>query len=169
MENAHNDAELKSRMNSDFPKKRISAGGLIRNQKGELLILKPTYRESWLLPGGICEADESPAHALWREVDEELGLLAKIELLLCIDYLSPTDGFGECIHFLFQCRPLSITEIDKIQLSHSEISSYRFCDDEEAYMLLVPAITRRLKRLVKGSIVYHENGKSVLPFPYVDT
>ena len=42
----------------------VSAGALIFDRAGLLLILKPTYKSGWTIPGGVMEADgESPWEA----------------------------------------------------------------------------------------------------------
>jgi hypothetical protein len=38
----------------------MAAGALFFNHRDEILILKPTYRDDWLIPGGVVELDESP-------------------------------------------------------------------------------------------------------------
>jgi ADP-ribose pyrophosphatase YjhB (NUDIX family) len=43
-----------------LPMKRMAAGALFFNANRQILIVQPTYRESWLVPGGIVEAHESP-------------------------------------------------------------------------------------------------------------
>src|SRR6185312_2789106 len=35
----------------------VSAGALIFDRSGRLLILKPTYKSGWTIPGGVMEAD----------------------------------------------------------------------------------------------------------------
>ena len=57
----------------------VSAGALIYDRAGRLLILKPTYKSGWTIPGGVMEADgESPWEACQREVREETGLEAEV-------------------------------------------------------------------------------------------
>ena len=52
----------------DPPRIPASAGALIRDVRGRLLILKPTYKSGWTIPGGIIEADgETPWEACRRE------------------------------------------------------------------------------------------------------
>ena len=50
------------------------------------IILKPTYKNHWLLPGGVVEANESPRQACIREVKEETDIDCQLTRLLCIDY-----------------------------------------------------------------------------------
>lgn len=148
-------------MDTSFPTKRVTAGAVVRNQAGNLLIVKPSYRDGWLLPGGICERDEAPLVTLVREVHEELGIEARIAGLLCIDYLSAHGGYDESVHFLFECHPLSQEETDLIRLPPDELLEFRFCPDAIAKDLLVQSIARRLQRLRQpgtGAAVYLENG-----------
>jgi 8-oxo-dGTP pyrophosphatase MutT (NUDIX family) len=49
-----------------------SAGGLIRNGKGQLLIMR--RRDKWDLPKGKLDKDENPRQAALREAEEECGL-----------------------------------------------------------------------------------------------
>src|SRR5258706_11113969 len=68
----------------------VSAGALIFDTAGRLLILKPTYKSGWTIPGGVMEADgETPWDACRREVAEECGLYidaAHPARLACMDF-----------------------------------------------------------------------------------
>ncbi|MFL5627283.1 MAG: NUDIX domain-containing protein, partial [Ktedonobacteraceae bacterium] len=54
-------------------KKRMAVSAFFLDKQGNILIVKPTYRSDWLLPGGIVEKDESPRQACVREIKEELN------------------------------------------------------------------------------------------------
>ena len=82
-----------------LPKKRMAVGVLFVNTRDELLIVKPTYRPEWLIPGGTVEANESPYRAGVREVQEELGLVLPLGRLLCMDYQSAKPQKSESIQF----------------------------------------------------------------------
>jgi 8-oxo-dGTP diphosphatase len=153
--------EDKARIDHAFPKKRISAAALLRGPDGGILIVQPRYREHWLLPGGVCEADESPHAAVVREVQEELGLTISVERLLSVDYLTPADGFSEAINFLFECSPLGQQEADAIVLDCTELLRCRFADESAMRDLLVPAIMRRLDAISRAGAAYCENGMAV--------
>ena len=34
-----------------LPTRRLAAGALIRNERGEMLLVKPNYKDGWILPG----------------------------------------------------------------------------------------------------------------------
>lgn len=53
---------------------RISIKGLVRNEKGEVLVVKEAGRTWWDLPGGGMDHDESIKTALAREMAEEVNL-----------------------------------------------------------------------------------------------
>ena len=54
----------------------VTAGAVILNDKGEVLLLKHRFRpgSGWGLPGGFMEKGEQPIDALRRELREEIEL-----------------------------------------------------------------------------------------------
>ena len=54
----------------------VSAGGIITNERGEVLLLDHVLRPSsgWGIPGGFLEAGEQAEAAFRREIKEETGL-----------------------------------------------------------------------------------------------
>lgn len=80
----------------------MASGVIIRNKKGEILILKTTYKNHWEIPGGVVEFNESPREAAEREVREELGLRIKVTQCLVIHYRSAQGGQDENIMFIFR-------------------------------------------------------------------
>ncbi|MFF2660645.1 NUDIX domain-containing protein [Kitasatospora sp. NPDC058032] len=67
------------------PRRRAGALVLIRTRHDEVLLVKPTYRPDWLLPGGGAHPGEPIGYAATREVAEELGLRRRITHALAID------------------------------------------------------------------------------------
>ena len=54
----------------------VGVTGIIFNDKGEVLLLKHTYRQvEWSLPGGYLAGKEHSTEGLEREVEEECGLI----------------------------------------------------------------------------------------------
>lgn len=56
-----------------LPGKHVAAGVLFRDRVNRVLLVEPTYKPNWEIPGGVVEADEAPWAAASRELAEELG------------------------------------------------------------------------------------------------
>ena len=148
-----------------LPTKRIAAGALFLNEHNELLLVKPHYREQWLLPGGVVEKDESPKQACIREIKEELGLQVRVGKLLCVDYKVPQAERAEGLQFVFFGGRIGVELIRQIRLQSEELEEYRFAPREVAVKLLDSWSAKRipfaLRAIEDGNIAYLENGQEV--------
>lgn len=146
----------------NLPKKRMAAGALCLNEQRELLIVKPTYRPDWLIPGGVIELDESPRAACAREVLEEIGLFLPIRRLLAVDYTSPDGMRTESLQFIFWGGVLCSEQIASIRLPADELSDYRFLELLEAQKMLNTNLAKRIEpcffALEQNRTVYLEDG-----------
>jgi 8-oxo-dGTP pyrophosphatase MutT (NUDIX family) len=127
-----------------LPKKRISAGCLFFDSAGRLLIVKPTYKDNWEIPGGAVNANESPLSACIREVREELALSRRPLRLLSVDFTGETKQRTESLNFIFDGGELSEDDIAAIHLPEKELHEYRVLPPDEA----LPLLNRRLRRRV---------------------
>ncbi len=143
----------------------MGAGALFLHQEGSLLLVKPTYRDYWLLPGGAVEEDESPLQGCVREVSEELGLELPLGRLLCLDYVSRQGILSEGLQFIFAGGVLSQEQITAIRLPLDELSEFRFVSLTEAISLVSPRMSRRLaycmQALEKQTTIYLEEGEPI--------
>jgi 8-oxo-dGTP diphosphatase len=140
-----------------------SAGAMIYDRKGRLLILKPTYKTGWTIPGGVMEADgETAWEACQREVAEECGLTVRGGRLAAVDFRRPRPGRPGGLRFLFDCGRLSDAEIGAVVLQPEEISEHRLVRPKEAAELLRKPIRRRVRAARRArSTVYLEEGRPV--------
>jgi ADP-ribose pyrophosphatase YjhB (NUDIX family) len=151
----------------DFVLPRIpaSAGGLIFDGSGRLLIVNPTYKKHWTIPGGIMEANgETPWEGCRREVREEVGLDVTRGRLVAVDFLRPrrTDAGG--MRFLFDCGIMSDEELSAITLQDEELSEYRLAEIADALEILSGPLRRRVGEALgagPGETVYLEDGLPV--------
>jgi 8-oxo-dGTP diphosphatase len=141
----------------------VSAGALIFDRKGRLLILKPTYKSGWTIPGGVMEADgESPWEACQREVREECGLTVRTGRLACMDFRPPRPGRPGGIRYLFDCGRLDDRALGAIVLQAEELSEFRIVKLGKALTMLRGPIKRRVRAAcAAGTAVYLEDGRPV--------
>ncbi len=141
----------------------VSAGALIRDEQGRLLVLKPTYKAGWTLPGGVMEGDgESPWQACRREVYEETGLQITQARLAAIDTRPAKGRQALGLRFLFDCGVVEEAHLGHIVVQPEEISEYAFVTVEEALRMLRPAVRRRVAAaLAAPHCVYLEDGQPI--------
>jgi 8-oxo-dGTP diphosphatase len=146
------------------PRIPASAGALIRDRRGRLLILKPTYKSGWTIPGGIVEADgETPWEACRRETWEECGLRLRRGTLVCVDFLRPRPGRPGGMRFLFDCDTFDKPTLAGIVLQTEEISKYRLARLDRALPVLSGPVRRRVAAALSkpGRLHYLEDGRRV--------
>ena len=165
MPSAGNDHDVAD-AGTGLPAIPVSAGALIYDQAGRLLILKPTYKTGWTIPGGVMEADgETPWDACRREVREECGIEVRSGRLACVDYhpgRPGRPGRPGGIRFLFDCGAADDAALAAISLQAEEIAEYRLVPLEVALSLLRPPIRRRVRASSRHhGLVYLEDGRPV--------
>jgi ADP-ribose pyrophosphatase YjhB (NUDIX family) len=138
-----------------------AAGALIRDEQGRILLLEPTYKDHWEIPGGIIEVGETPSQGCARELTEELGLVREPGALLVVDW-APHPTQGDRVLFVFDGGVLTRDEIAAIRLQAEELKSYVFLPPDEAFDQLIPRLERRMRAAVLAQeqqrTVYLEHG-----------
>jgi 8-oxo-dGTP diphosphatase len=140
-----------------------SAGALIFDRAGRLLILKPTYKSGWTIPGGVMEADgETPWEACQREVREECGLEVRSARLAGVDFRRARPGRPGGVRFLFDCGVIDDAALGGMVLQSEEISEHRLARLPDALKLLRGPIRRRVRAACAATAaVYLEEGRLV--------
>jgi 8-oxo-dGTP diphosphatase len=146
-----------------IPRIPASAGALLGDGRGRILILKPTYKAGWTVPGGQVEADgESPWEGCRREVLEETGLTVTSGRLACVDFLRPRARRPGGLRFLFDCGSVPDAQRESIVLQVEEIAEHRWVDPAAAARLLSGPVGRRVTQgLIGTGLVYLEEGVPV--------
>jgi 8-oxo-dGTP pyrophosphatase MutT (NUDIX family) len=149
------------------PTKRIAADCLLTDHADRLLVLEPSYKSTWDIPGGAVERDESPRLAAKREVHEEVGLVVEPGDLLAVDWVSQSGDFTEIVAFLFDGGVLTPADIDRIVTEPTEASSFKFVTLDEAERLLdaeqFARVAAGLRTRGSAATMYLENGRPPRP------
>jgi 8-oxo-dGTP diphosphatase len=120
-----------------------AAGALITDRAGRVLVVKPNYRDHWLLPGGMVEHDEPPELACARELKEELGLDIPVGPLLVVQWIpADNDRPRPMVNFVFDGGTLDAPE--RIRLQEEELDDHGFFPVDEATTLLSPTVADRV-------------------------
>ncbi|GAA4216993.1 NUDIX domain-containing protein [Actinocatenispora rupis] len=141
-----------------------AAGALFTDAEGRIMMVRPTYKDYWDIPGGYVEPGETPYEACVREVEEELGIRPAIGRLLVADW-APSERDGDKILFIFNGGQLTDDQRTTIQLQVSELSEYRYLDSGDIEQRTLPRLVRRLSHArdaeATGSTTYLEHGNPV--------
>lgn len=140
---------------------RAAAGVILRDQAGRVLVVHPTYKDVWEVPGGMVEPDESPADACTREIREELGLSVPVGALLCVDWVPASPPWDGGLMFVFDGGVLTADQVATIRLCPDELDRFEFVEPERLHEVLIPRLARRVAAAVaaigRGG-VYLEDG-----------
>ncbi|MDN3358370.1 NUDIX hydrolase [Actinomadura sp. DC4] len=134
----------------------VTAGALITDGGGRVLLVKPNYRDHWLFPGGTADDNESPEAACAREIKEELGLDLPLGPLLLVDWRpARAERPRPTVSFIFDAGILE--NPDRIRLQEDELDDHAFFEPGKAATLLghvgdrLPAALRAREA---GGLVY---------------
>ncbi|GAA1894926.1 NUDIX domain-containing protein [Streptantibioticus ferralitis] len=162
----HTDTDL-----SNPPGRRIGALALIRNPAGNVLMVKPTYKEGWILPGGGAHPDEHAYEACAREVREETGLPLTPGRLLVVDYIprNPHTKAAEGYSFVYDGgtapEGIAITLSRPGSGEEPELSAYEFVPVYDLHAYAMPYQERRVRAAVtaldSGVLTYLVEGRQV--------
>ncbi|MEY3784332.1 MAG: hypothetical protein RLZZ230_654 [Candidatus Parcubacteria bacterium] len=143
-----------------LPKKQVGTAVLFFNEKEELLILKPNYKDGWLVPGGSTEDNESPLQSAIRETKEEIGLnITKLQLV-GLYYGHKKGFFSDSLKFVFYGGTLNTEQVSKIKLQTEELDEYIFISTQNAISLLSPSLQKSipacLEAIKNNTVAYIE-------------
>jgi ADP-ribose pyrophosphatase YjhB (NUDIX family) len=125
-------------------RKRVAAGVVFRALDGRVLLVEPSYKVNWEIPGGAVEAGESPWDGAARELREELGWERPVGRLLVVDQVRTQTRRPEGIVFVFDGGVLSDAEVDELTFPDGEIVSAGFYTVDEARALVKPLLADRI-------------------------
>lgn len=145
-----------------FATPRVAAGVLFRDEAGRVLLVKPTYKDGWDLPGGYVEIGESPKQAAIREVREELGVAWPVGKLLVVDW-APHPDEGDKLLFIFEGGLVQNDVMHLRGAAPSEIEDVGLHAATNLDNLMPPRLARRVRAACLDPFgdVYLEHGETL--------
>ncbi len=146
-----------------FATPRVAAGALFFDKQGRVLLVHPTYKDTWDLPGGYVERGESPAAACRRELREELGLDRAPLRLIAVDW-APSEREGDKLLFLFDCGALEDDE-RRIRLDPAELDRWEWVELRDLDHFVIDRIAKRVRSasVTDAHPAYLEHGNAPAP------
>jgi 8-oxo-dGTP diphosphatase len=146
-----------------FALSRLAAGALFLDDQGRTMLVQPTYKDHWEIPGGYVEPGESPRAACLREVHEELGLTLSAVPHLVTDW-APAESDGDKILFVFDGGTLTADQLTSIVLPADELAEWRFVATGDLEQYTTDRLVRRIRLAVRakteGHAIYAEHGRA---------
>lgn len=121
---------INTEINKIKNKSQSYADAIIRNSKGEILLLRRSitdtfHPDTWSLPGGKIEKDENPEGAVIREVKEETNL----DIINCNLVLMKKIDTG--FIYYFECNVNDESSVPTIILDTTEHINFGYFDKQE--------------------------------------
>ncbi|MDH6705917.1 8-oxo-dGTP diphosphatase [Kitasatospora sp. MAA19] len=79
---------------------RLGCLVLVRNRRGDVLLVDPDYMDGLILPGGAARPNEPPHLAAARHLHAETGLTLRLTDVLAVDF-TPADRYLERLNLVF--------------------------------------------------------------------
>jgi 8-oxo-dGTP diphosphatase len=150
---------------ASLARKRMAAGAVCRDGVGRVLLVDPVYRDTWDLPGGAVEAEESPHAACRREVAEELGLDRPVGRVLAVDWVPSRPERPEGLIVVYDGGVLTAKDIEAIIVPDGELAGFAFVHPGQVAGRVTPLVARRitacLDALAAGTVASLEAGSPV--------
>ncbi len=127
-----------------LPAKRVAAGVLARNRRGEALVLQTSYKPQWEVPGGLVEPDEGLVAATRRELAEELGVVLPVGQLLVIDAGPASGPLLDIICLVFDGGVHDDDLVERFTYPDGEIVRSHWAGREQLHARCAPRVAARL-------------------------
>ncbi|MCW2841654.1 MAG: hypothetical protein JWR55_3137 [Aeromicrobium sp.] len=148
-------------LNAGLPTKRVISQGLVRDERGRVLLCELTYKNEWDLPGGVIEVGEAPGIGLVRELEEELGITVEVRELVTVNWLPAWRGWDDACIFLFDLGVIDSSVTESMTLQPAEIKAVHWCEPHEIRDRAAAAAIELLEAVEAGHVpTYREAPKA---------
>ncbi|MFD0399411.1 NUDIX domain-containing protein [Kitasatospora sp. NPDC127121] len=129
---------------------RLGCLVLVRNPRGDVLLVDPDYMDGLILPGGAAKPNEPPHLAAARNLHAETGLDLRLADVLAVDF-TPADRYLERLNLVFDGG----TVHDDVRLTvpprhRSGLFGARFVPARQLHDVMAPSQLARVSEALAG-------------------
>jgi 8-oxo-dGTP pyrophosphatase MutT (NUDIX family) len=125
--------------------------------EGQVLLVKPSYRWKWGMPGGLLDRRERPAEAARREAFEEVGAVIELDPG---DPIVVVESLLQRIDFVFRARLADGVDPTSIHPTSTEIEQLQWFSIAE-----LPEMQPEASQAVRALLAADQQGRRVLTAP----
>ncbi|MFI2611187.1 NUDIX domain-containing protein [Kitasatospora sp. NPDC018619] len=138
------------RPSAGAPVCRLGCHVLVRNRRGDVLLVDPDYLDGMVLPGGSARPDEPPHLAAARHLHAETGLVARLAHVLAVDF-APADRYLQRLTLVFDGGTVPDTTVVTVPPRHrSGLLGARFVPARSLPDLMAPSQAARAAEALAG-------------------
>lgn len=142
---------------------RQGSGALITTHDGRVVMIDPSYRDFYEIPGGAVEVGEAAPDACARECREELGIEVRMGRLLVIDHQTDDGDRGDSVMFVYDGGSVA-ADVLTPPLDDSEVRAVVCVDPVDLGVATIPRLAGRVRHALaarqNGTLVELVNGRA---------
>lgn len=124
----------------------VGVRGLVRDEAGQVLLVRHSYVDGWYMPGGGVERSETAVTAITRELDEEAGIILKAPPKLVGLYANFREFKSDHVA-LYLVEPGSY---ERVPRKSFEIAEYDFFPPDALPEGTTPGTRARIREVIEG-------------------
>ncbi|MER7754451.1 NUDIX domain-containing protein [Kitasatospora sp. NPDC097643] len=133
------------------PVTRLGCLVLVRNRRGDVLLVDPDYLDGMILPGGAARPGEPPNLAAARHLSNDTGLHLRLGHVVALDF-TPADRYLERLNLVFDGGTVRGDDRLTAPPQHrSGLLGARFVPVHELPAVMAPAQAARVGEALAGS------------------
>ncbi|MFD7594119.1 NUDIX domain-containing protein [Kitasatospora sp. NPDC059812] len=129
---------------------RLGCLVLVRNPRGDVLLVDPDYMDGLILPGGAAKPNEPPHLAAARNLHAETGLDLRLADVLAVDF-TPADRYLERLNLVFDGGTIADSAHLTVPPRHrSGLFGARFVPVRQLHDVMAPSQAARATEALAG-------------------
>ncbi|MFJ9605984.1 NUDIX domain-containing protein [Kitasatospora sp. NPDC101176] len=128
---------------------RLGCLALVRNLRGDVLLVDPDYLDGMILPGGAARPNEPPHLAAARHLHHDTGLTLNLTAVLAVDF-TPADRHLERLALVFDGGTVTTERLTVAPRHRSALLGARFVPVRRLPDTMAPAQAARLAEALSG-------------------